>query len=114
MDGDVLPAVMRIEKGERIIGGWITPEIPGVGMYKLLAKQKSDGTCEWVHFVQRSTGKKEKFVGGTIRDEKEIEKVVAAINRSLQSVFGPECRLRIAGSSVYSLDGKSLGDISPN
>lgn len=114
MNGDMLPAVMRIEKGERIVGGWITPEIAGVGMYKLLAKKKADGTCEWVHFIQRSTGKKENFVGGTTRNEKEIEQVIAAVNRSLERVFGPGCRLRIAGSGVFSLDGKSLGEISPN
>ncbi len=111
---DPVPSVMRIEKGERIVGGWITPEIPGVGMYKLLAKRKADGTCEWVHFIQRSTGKKENFVGGTTRDEKEIEQVIAAVNRSLERVFGPQCRLSIAGSSVFLLDGKRLGDISPN
>ena len=35
-----IKAVMNIEKGEEIIGAWITPKIPEIGFYKLLAKQK--------------------------------------------------------------------------
>lgn len=111
---ETVPAVMRVEKGEKIVGGWITAEIPGVGMYKLLAKRKKDGTCEWVHFVQRSTGKKEKFVGGTVRNEKEVEQVVAAISRSLERVYGPQYRLQAAGASVGTVDAPKSGSSSIN
>lgn len=109
-----VPAVMRVEKGEKIVGGWITPEIPGVGMYKLLAKKRCDGTCEWIHFIQRSTGKKEKFVGGTVRSEMEVVQVVAAINRSLERVYGPQCRLQPAGASAGAVDASKAGNSSIN
>jgi len=33
-------AVMNVEKGEEVVGGWATPHIPQVGLYKLLAKKK--------------------------------------------------------------------------
>ncbi len=106
--GESVPAVMRIETGEAIVGGWITPEIPGVGMYKLIAKKKVDGTCAWMHFIQRTNGKKEKFVGGTTLNEEEIMQVVAAINRSLERVYGPQYRLAVAGSTAYTLAGHDL------
>jgi hypothetical protein len=35
-------AVMNVEKGEEIVGGWATPHIPQVGLYKLLAKKKNE------------------------------------------------------------------------
>lgn len=109
-----VPAVMRVEKGEKIVGGWITAEIPGVGIYKLLAKKKRDRTCEWVHFVQRSSGKKEKFVGGTVRNEEEVRQVVAAINRSLETVYGPQYRLQLAGADVGTVDAFRPGNRSIN
>lgn len=112
--GETVPAVMRIETGETIVGGWITPEIPGVGMYKLIAKKKVDGTCVWMHFIQRPTGKKEKFVGGTTLNEKEIMLVVAAINRSLERVYGPQYRLAVAGSTAYSLGNHGVRHSSVN
>ncbi len=44
-------AILSIEKGEELFGGWATAPIPEVGIYKLLAKKKADGTIEWAHFV---------------------------------------------------------------
>ena len=41
-----IKAVMNVEKGEEIIGTWITPQIPQIGFYMLLAKKKKDGACE--------------------------------------------------------------------
>ena len=35
-------AVMNIAEGEELFGGWATPSIPQVGIYKLLAKKKAD------------------------------------------------------------------------
>lgn len=111
---EAIPAVLRIDTGEKIVGGWITAEIPGVGMYKLLAKSKRDGTCVWVHFIQRSTGRKEKFVGGTVRNEKEVELVLAALNRSLEKVYGPKYRLQAAGTAVSTVDALNFGSGSIN
>ena len=37
-------AVLTLEKGEEIFAGYATGRIPQVGIYKLLAKKKVDGT----------------------------------------------------------------------
>lgn len=58
--GKPIQALMSVSKGEKIAGMWTTPTIPGIGFYKLLAKRCADGTCEWVHFVQRPNGDKDK------------------------------------------------------
>ena len=55
-------AVMNLEEGEDIFAGRVTPHIPQVGIYKLLAKKKVDGTIEWAHFVQRDNGLKEQVM----------------------------------------------------
>ena len=33
-------AVMNVEEGEEVLGGYVTPHIPQIGIYKLLAKKK--------------------------------------------------------------------------
>ena len=45
-------AVMNVDKGEEIVGGWATAQISQVGIYKLLAKKRKDGVIEWAHFIQ--------------------------------------------------------------
>ncbi len=99
-------AVMNVEKGEEIVGMWVTPTVPGIGLYKLLAKKKADGTCEWAHFVQRADGRKEKVYRGTVESQERLADVVAAINRALHTAYGPAISLRVADYDVYSLDGK--------
>ena len=54
--GKPVQALMSVEKGEEIAGTWTTPVVPEIGFYKLLAKRRTDGVCEWVHFVQRADG----------------------------------------------------------
>jgi len=41
---------MNIDEGEEIAGMWVTPHIPQIGIYKLLAKKKKDGTVRF--FIQ--------------------------------------------------------------
>lgn len=106
---DALASVMRIDKGEEIVGAWVTPEIPEVGFYKLLAKKKCDGTCEWVHFVERVDGKKERFLLGKVKDVKELATVVNLVNRNLGRVFGPDCKLRFGKPVVRSVEDVRLG-----
>ena len=53
-------AVMNVDEGEEIVGGWAAPRIPQVGIYKLLAKKKKNNMIEWAHFVQRDNGLREK------------------------------------------------------
>src|SRR3970040_2373256 len=82
-------AVMNVEQGEAVAGAWITPHVPQIGVYKLLAKKKADGTCEWAHFVQRDDGRKEKVYRGTVENEERLNDVVKAINNALHTAYAP-------------------------
>jgi len=101
-------AVMNVEKGEEIAGAWITPHVPQIGIYKLLAKKKKDGTCEWAHFVQRDDGRKEKVYRGTVENEERLKDVVKAINNALHTAYGPLVNLGPADSDVYTIGGKKM------
>ena len=103
-----IKAVMNVEKGEEIIGTWITPQIPQIGFYMLLAKKKKDGACEQVYFIQRLNGKKTAFFCGEGKSKDEIDNVVIAINNAPSKTFKIECKLKLSNPEVYSLDGKSL------
>lgn len=105
-----IQAVMNIDEGELIVSAWITQQIPDVGFYKLLAKMKKDGTCEWVHFVQRLNGEKDTFYRGDVANEKELHIVVESINHTLARVFGNACKLKPGSSEMYSLSGQQLGN----
>ena len=100
------PAVMNVEKGEEILGGWVTPHIPEIGIYKLLAKKKADQTVEWAHFVQRDDGRKEKVYRGTVEEASRITDVIQAINNALHKAYGPDISLQSADADVYSINGQ--------
>lgn len=97
---------MNVEKGEEIAGMWATPHIPQIGIYKLLAKKKTDGTVEWANFVQRDDGRKENIYRGTVENEARLADVVSAINNALHTAYGQRVSLNPADADVYSLDGK--------
>jgi hypothetical protein len=97
-------AVLSIDKGEEIFGGWATAPIPQVGSYKLLAKKTADGTIEWAHFVQRDSGAKERVLRGAVKTPEEFTVVQDAINGNLQRIYG--VTLRTAGYDCSTLDGK--------
>jgi hypothetical protein len=97
-------AVMNLEAGEELFGGWATPHIPQVGIYKLLAKKKTDGTVEWAHFVQRENGLKERVMRGMVKSADEFAAVSETINNNLRRIFG--VTLQAAGYDVSTLDGK--------
>jgi hypothetical protein len=97
-------AVLSIDKGEEIIGGWATSTIPQVGIYKLLAKKKADGTIEWAHFVQRDSGAKERVLRGDVKNHEEFTVVKEAINSNLQRIYG--VTLEATGYDIRTLDGK--------
>lgn len=99
-------AVMNVDKGEEIAGAWVTPHVPQIGIYKLLAKKKKDGTCEWAHFVQRDNGLKEKVYRGTVENEGRLKDVLTALNNALRTAYGPNIQLQAADADVYTLDGK--------
>jgi len=97
-------AVMNLEDGEEIVGGWVTAPIPQVGIYKLLAKQRADGVIEWAHFVQRDNGLKEKVYRGEVENRERLDDVLDVINRNLQKVFN--VTMQAANYDMYTVDGK--------
>ncbi len=104
-------AVMNVNKGEEIAGAWVTPHVLQIGIYKLLAKKKKDGTCEWAHFVQRDSGAKEKVYRGTVENEERLKDVLAALNSALRTAYGPLIQLQNADADVYALNGKKDSSI---
>ncbi|MBW8049554.1 MAG: hypothetical protein FVQ77_04295 [Cytophagales bacterium] len=103
-------AIMTLDKGENIVGMWASPPIPQTGFYKLLAKQKKDGTIEWAHLVQRADGSKELMFRGTAKSKKELNKVVDLASAQLSRIFGPSIKLKAAKADFYSLEGQKFDD----
>ncbi len=101
-------AVLNIEDGEDILAGRATAHIPQVGIYKLLAKKKVDGTIEWAHFVQRDNGLKEKVMRGTVNTLDEFDIVIDTVNNNLRRIFG--VTMQPAAYDVRTLDGKIASD----
>jgi hypothetical protein len=101
-------AVMTIEEGEEILAGRATAHIPQVGVYKLLAKKKADGTIEWAHFVERDNGLKEKVMRGTVKSLDEFDIVIETVNNNLRRIFG--VTMQPAEFEVRTLDGKKVSD----
>jgi hypothetical protein len=101
-------AVMNVDEGEEVLGAYVTPHVPQIGIYKLLAKKKKDGTCEWAHFVQRDDGRKENVYRGEVEDEARLADVVKSINNALHTAYGPTVSLHPADSDMYTLDGKQV------
>jgi hypothetical protein len=97
-------AIMNLDDDEEIVGGWATPHIPEVGIYKLLAKKPRDGSIEWAHFIQRESGSKDKVIRGTVKDREELQGVIDAANLNLGRIFG--VTLQDSGYSAYTLDGR--------
>lgn len=101
-------AVMNVDKGEEVLPSYVTPHIPQIGIYKLLAKKKVDGTCEWAHFVQRDDGRKENVYRGTVENEARLADVVEGISSALKTAYGPTVQLQLANADMYTLDGKPI------
>ena len=102
-------AVMNVDKGEEIVGGWASAHIPQVGIYKLLAKKRKDGIIEWAHFVQRDSGLKEKVYRGEVENRERLDDVLEIMNKQLQRVFGTT--MKAADYDMYTLDGKDTASI---
>jgi hypothetical protein len=101
-------AVMTLEKGEELFTGRATAPIPEVGIYKLLAKKKVDGTIEWAHFIERDNGKRENVMRGTVDTPAEFDIVIDAVNNNLSRIFG--VTMQAAACDVRTLDGKKVSD----
>jgi len=105
-----IQSIMSIDEGETIAGAWATPQIPGTGFYKLLAKKRVDGVIEWAHLIERENGTKEVLYRGNVESEEQLQKVVDAVNAALRHVFGPGTQLAIGTARFYSLDGREFPD----
>ena len=75
-----------------------------MGIYKLVAKKKVDGTIDWAHFVERENGLKEKVIRGTLNSLKEFDILIDTINDNLRRIFG--VTLQPAACDVRTVDGK--------
>lgn len=103
-------AMMSIDEGEEIAGAWITPYIPEVGMYKLLAKKKKDGTFAWIHFIQRLNGNKDVVLRGEAKDQAQLDELLEVANGKLQAIF--KVTLQPADADMYTLDGKGASPLA--
>jgi hypothetical protein len=101
-------AVMNVDEGEEIVGGWATPQIPGTGIYKFLAKKRKDGVIEWAHFIQRDNGSKERVMRGEVESREKLDEVVEIANKNLGRLFG--VKLQAVDYNVYTLDGKKASN----
>jgi hypothetical protein len=100
------PAVMNLDHGEELAGMWVTPHIPGTGMYKIIAKKRKDGVIEWAHFVQRDSGLRENVMRGEANGAAQLNEVVEIGSRNLRKFFGPACFFIPAEAEIYTPDGK--------
>lgn len=97
---------MHVEKGEEISGMWVSSHVPGIGVYKLMAKKRLDGVCEWVHFQQREDGSKKILFRGNVESEVRLTDVLETMNITLARVYGVS--MRAAEFDAYTLDGKKF------
>lgn len=102
-------AILNVNKGEEIVGGWATLHIPEVGIYKLLAKKRKDGVIEWAHFIQRDDGSKDRVMRGEVENIERLDEVIAIANRNLSRLFGVQ--LQAVDYDMYTLDGKKAPNL---
>ena len=101
-------AVMSVDKGEEIEGLWATPQIPQIGVYKLVVKKRTDGIYEWVHFQHRLDGTRKVLFRGELETKLRIADVLDAANKTLRSVYG--VTMSVADVDISTLDGRKSSD----
>jgi hypothetical protein len=102
-------AVMNVDEGETIAGMWASPRIPQIGVYKLTAKKRKDGTYEWVHFQHRLDGTRKVLFRGEVETKARIADVLEAANKTLRQVYG--VTMSVADYDVSALNARTSGDI---
>ncbi len=100
-------AVMHIAKGEELAGMWATPQIPHVGIYKLIAKKRVDGKIEWVHFQHRLDGTRKVLFRGELEATARIADVLDAANKTLSRVHSVV--MQITDFDMQTLNGRTNG-----
>ena len=102
--------MLAVDHGEEIAGMWVTPTIPEVGAYKLLAKRKRDGTYAWVHFLHRVNGEKKELFRGELASLSDLEDLVGIVSGKLCQTYGKGMSLQNADYDAYSIDGRMIDD----
>jgi hypothetical protein len=100
------PAILNVDEGDEIVGGWITPKIPEVGAYKLLVVKRKNGKYEWAHFIQRDNGDKDRVMRGTLDTAEQLESLMEAMNKNLGKIYGAHVKLLAADYDLMTLNGK--------
>jgi hypothetical protein len=96
---------MNVNKDEEIIGSWATPPVPGTGVYKLVAKKRTDGVVEWAHFIHRADGTRHVVFRGEVESRARLADVLNAANKHLKGIFG--VIMAPADLPMRTLDGRS-------
>ena len=99
-------AVMNVAAGEKITGLWATPQIPDIGIYKLVMKQRVDGKFEWVHFQHRTDGTRKVLLRGEIDSKDRLAAVLEVTNSTLSRVYG--VMMQAAEFSATTIDGRKF------
>ena len=103
-------AVMHVDKGEEIVIGLVSGNIPGSGRYKFLAKKNKAGIYEWAHFIERDSGLKEKVYRGEVKTKEELKTVLEIMNRNLIKIFGANAEMKEGIPEFRSLMGNKFDD----
>ena len=101
-------AVMHVDKGESIEGLWATPQIPQIGVYKLVVKKRIDGIYEWAHFLHRLDGTRKVLFRGELESKVRIADVLDSANKTLLKIYG--VTMSSADANISTLDGRKAGD----
>jgi hypothetical protein len=99
-------AVMNLDTGETIAGLWSTPQIPDVGVYKLVAKKRLDGKFEWAHFQHRVDGTRRVLLRGEVEAKGRLAAVLEVTNSTLTRIYGVV--MQVADFSATTTDGKKF------
>ena len=99
---------MNVDKGEEIAGLWATPQIPQIGVYKLVVKKRVDGIYEWAHFQHRPDGTRKVLFRGELETKIRIADVLDAANKTLRNVYG--VTMSVADADISTLDGRKSSD----
>ncbi len=101
-------AVMNVDKDESIEGLWATPQIPQIGVYKLVVKKRTDGVFEWAHFQHRLDGTRKVLFRGEVETKIRIADILEAANKTLRNVYG--VTMSVADVDISTLDGRKASD----
>ena len=93
---------------------YVSPKIETIGIYKLIVVKRKSGKYEWANFVERDNGVRNSVYRGEFETPEKIEILVNAINKALNTAYGPDARLYVAKAVMKTMDGKEIDLNSPS